>query len=417
MTKQHHHSPRLPLSGVRVTDLTMFWVGPFSTMFLANMGAQVIKIESAKRFDSVRVMGGARDKDPLEWATVFNGTNVNKLGITLDLDSTEGREMLKRFIAVSDVVSENFSARVGKNLGITWDFVHKANPSAIMVSMPGFGHGGPWENYVGFGPQFEQASGITYMSGYPDTTPMMQGGMSDPLAGLFGAVATMTALEHRRKTGRGQFIDMSSAEAITHMTSATLMDYTMNGRVRERMANKHSAWSPHGAFRCKGEDKWVAIVCRTDEEFAILCDAIGKPRLKDDLRFADVISRWDNQDALGKSITEWTKERTGAEIMALLQGKGVMAADVVDYTTVLQDPQLKARDFWWWIVRPVNGPEPMPYYGFPPKLSKTPAVIRKAPPRIGEDNDFVFSEILNLSPDEMQGLKERNIIGTTVKFG
>ncbi len=415
----------LPLSGVRVADLTQFWAGPFSTQFLGHLGAQVIKVEPAGRGDSVRTQGaGAGRPNFWEWAPIFNGTNVNKYGCTLDLGKPEGLELLRRLISVSDVVAENYSTRVIKNLGLGYEFVRRANPTAVLLSMPGFGHGGPWEHYVGFGPQFEEASGITYMSGYADREPIAHSAMTDPIGGMYAAVAVLIALEHRRRTGQGQYIDFSTTEGASYLNAAAILDYTMNGRVRERDANRHPAWAPHGAFPCKpalspaegGQDQWVAITVQTDAQFQALCGAMGRPELAKDARFADALSRWQNEAALREPIAAWTREREPREVMTLLQSRGVPAGAANNAASIVHDPQLKARDFIQWIDRPVNGGR-HPYYGFPAILSRTPVKARKAPPTLGEDNDFVFGEVLRLSNAELTDLKARGIISTEVKIG
>ena len=405
----------LPLEGVRVTDLTMFWAGPFGTQFLAHLGAQVIKIEPANRGDSVRLMGGAHD-NPLEWAPIFNGTNVNKYSATLDLGQPEGVELLTRLISISDVVAENFSTRVVKNLGIDYDFVRQANPTAIVLSMPGFGHGGPWEHYVGFGPQFEEASGVTYGSGYPDRPPIAHSAMADPIGGMYAAVAMLTALEHRRRTGQGQYIDFSTTEGVSFMNAGNIMDYTMNGRIRERNANRHAAWAPHGAFPCEGDDQWVAIAVQNDAQFKGLCEAMDRADLLSDARFADALSRHEHEADLRPLIAAWTSQHSPVEAMEALQGHGVPAGAANTPANVVDDPHIKDREFIQWIDRPVNDGI-HPYYGFPAKLSKTPITVRKATPTIGEDNPFVLSEVLALSDERLSELEKLGVIGTEVKLG
>ena len=404
-----------PLDGVRVTDLTMFWAGPFGTQFLAYLGAQVIKVEPANRGDSVRLMGGAH-ANPLEWAPIFNGTNVNKYSVTLNLSRPEGVDLLTRLISISDVVTENFSTRVIENLGIGRDFVRRANPTAVVLSMPGFGHGGPWEHYVGFGPQFEQASGITYYSGYPDKPPISHSAMADPIGGMYAAVAMLTALEYRRRTGRGQYIDLSTTEAATFLNARNIMEYTMTGRVRERNTNRHDAWAPHGAFPCAGDDQWVAISVRDDGEFAALCRVIEQPGLAEDTRFADALSRWQHEESLREPISAWTRLRSPQEAMRLLQEAGVAAGAAHTPASVVDDPHLKERDFIQRIHRDVNDGA-HPYYGFPAQLSKTPIKPYKATPTIGEDNDFVLGEVLHLSPGEVRDLEAQGVVGTEVRLG
>ncbi|MBI3743780.1 MAG: CoA transferase [Chloroflexi bacterium] len=409
----------LPLEGLRVCDLTQFWAGPFATQYLAHLGAEVIKVEPAGRGDSVRSQGSGHENF-WEWAPIFNGTNVNKHGCTLDIATKEGKDLLTRLISASDVVAENYSARVVKNLNLGYDYVRKVNPTAILLSMPGFGRGGPWEQYVGFGPQFEQASGITYASGYPDTEPIGNAAMSDPIGGMYAAIAIMIAIEHRKRTGEGQFIDFSTTEGIAFLNAYTLLDYTMNGRVRERNANKHVAWAPHGAYPCKasdrlgGNDEWVAITVQDDAQFAALCEAMGKPGLAQDERFADVLNRWEHEDALREQIAAWTRQHDSREVMRILQAKGVPAGATINHATVANDPQVKERDFLWYIDRPVNGGK-HPYYGFPAKLSKSQVRARKATPTVGQDNEYVYGDVLNLSKRQIEDLNRRGVIARTVR--
>ncbi|MBI3744606.1 MAG: CoA transferase [Chloroflexi bacterium] len=398
----------MPLTGIRVCDLTHFWAGPFATEYLAHFGAEVIKVEPPGRGDSQRSGGHGHDNF-WEWMPLFNGTNVNKRGCTLDLATPDGAALLDQIIAVSDVVAINLSARAARNLGVTYSRIRRVNPSVIMLSMLGFGEGGPWEQYVGFGPQFEQAAGITYISGYPDTEPIGHAAMPDPIAGMFGAIAVVTALEHRRRTGQGQRIDLSTTEGVALVNAGTVLEYTMSGQVRERHANKHLASSPHGAFRCQGNDSWLAIAVQNDDQFRALCETIGHPELISDPRFADLLSRSNNEATLREPIEAWTRLHDAHDAMTVLQRRGVPAGATINHATIVDDPQLKHREFLWWIDRPVNGGK-YPYYGFPAHLSKTPVRPWKPAPTLGEDNGYVFSEMLSLNREAMQSLEQRGIV-------
>ncbi|MBM4405348.1 MAG: CoA transferase [Chloroflexi bacterium] len=402
----------LPLEGIRVCDLTQFWAGPFATQYLANLGAEVIKIEPAGRGDRQRTSAVPRPNAG-EWVAIFNGTNVNKHGCTLDITTPEGKALLRHLISISDVVAMNMSARAVKKLGLEYDYVRSVNPTVVMLSMTGFGATGPWQEYVGFGPQFEQASGITYISGYPDLEPMGNPAMGDPIGGTFGAIAIMMALSHRRRTGQGQFIDLATTEGMSFINPYALLDYTMNGRIMERNANKHRLWSPHGAFPCKGHDEWVAIAVQSDAQFAALCACIGRPELAAAPRFADALSRWENEAALREPIAHWSRRHTNQEAAALLQQAGVPSGATVTHATVIDDPQLKHRDFFWWIDRPINEGK-HPYYGFPAQLSKTPVTARKIPPTLGEDNAYVYGDLLSLASAKMADLDRRGVIAKTV---
>ncbi len=403
----------LPLEGIRVCDLTQFWAGPFATQYLANLGAEVIKIEPAGRGDRQRTSAVPR-ANPGEWVAIFNGTNVNKQGCTLDITTADGKALLRRLISISDVVAINMSARAVKKLGLEYAYVRSVNPTAVMLSMTGFGATGPWQEYVGFGPQFEQASGITYISGYPDLEPMGNPAMGDPIGGTFGAIAILMALDHRRRTGQGQFIDLATTEGMSFINPYSSLDYTMNGRIKERNGNKHAIWSPHGAFPCKGHDEWVAVAVQSDGQFAALCRAIGRPELAQDERFADALSRWENEALLREPITHWTRQRDRREAVRLLQEAGVPCGATSTHATIVDDPQLKHRDFLWWIDRPINEGR-HPYYGFPARLSKTPITARKRPPTLGEDNGYVYGELLSLGRARMAELDKSGVIATAGK--
>ncbi len=222
--------PALPLQGIRIVDACIYWAGPMATMLLADLGAEVIKIESIQRIDNLRMLGGWPTPDGYEWSAAFNGTNRNKYGLTLNLNHPRGRDIFVRLVEISDIVTENFSPRVMENWGFTYDVLKGINPRLIMLSMPGFGTTGPWRNYVTYGPNIEMVSGMPTISGYPDGEPMMTGYIADPIAGLMGAVAVMTALRHRHRTGQGQRIDMSQMEAITTLMGGPVVEYSMNKR-------------------------------------------------------------------------------------------------------------------------------------------------------------------------------------------
>jgi crotonobetainyl-CoA:carnitine CoA-transferase CaiB-like acyl-CoA transferase len=403
----------LPLEGIRICDLTQFWAGPFATQYLAHLGAEVIKVEPAGRGDRQRTSAVPR-ANPGEWVAIFNGTNVNKHGCTLDITTPDGKALLRQLIAISDVVAINMSARAVKKLGLEYAYIRSLNPTAVMLSMTGFGASGPWQEYVGFGPQFEQASGITYISGYPDLEPMGNPAMGDPIGGTFGAIAILMALDHRRRTGQGQFIDLATTEGMSFINPHSLLDYTINGRIKERNGNKHAAWSPHGAFPCKGHDEWVAIAVQSDEQFAALCNAIGRPELAEDDRFADALSRWRNEALLREPISHWTRRHERMETLRLLQTAGVPSGATHTNATIVDDPHLKDRGFFWWLERPINEGK-HPYYGFPAHLSKTPVTARKLPPTLGEDNAYVYGDVLGLGGARIAELDKSGVIATVEK--
>lgn len=400
----------LPLQGVRIVDACIYWAGPMATMLLADLGAEVIKIESIQRLDHLRLLGGWPTPDGYEWSAAFNGANRNKYGITLNLNHPRGREVFKSLVKIGDIVTENFSPRVMENWGLTYDALKKINPRLIMLSMPGFGGTGPWRNYVTFGPNVEMVSGMPTISGYPDGGPMMTGYIADPAAGLMGAVAVMVALQHRHRTGEGQHIDMSQMEAITTFMGGPIMEYVMNGRVQPRRGNRHSSSAPHGVYRCKGDDQWVTITVSSEQGWARFCDVVGNPPWTKEPKFRDNTSRLQNHDDLDRLITEWTSQREKHEVMQALQGVGVAAGPVLTYAEILSDPHIKERGFFETITRPVTGTHPYP--GFPAKLSETPVTIRRPAPTLGQDNEHVLTKLLGMTEEEIKQLADEEIIGT-----
>ncbi len=400
----------LPLEGVRVVDSCIYWAGPMATMLLADLGAEVIKIESIQRIDLLRTQGGWPTPDGYEWSAAFNGANRNKYDVTLNLNDPRGRDIFKKLVGIGDIVAENFSPRVMENWGLTYDVLKEINPRLIMLSMPGFGATGPWRNYVTFGPNVEMVSGMPTISGYPDGKPMMTGYIADPIAGLAGAVAVMTALEHRRRTGEGQRIDLSQCEAVTALMGGPLMEFSMNGRLQERRGNRHHSNAPHGVYPCDGDDQWITIAVSSEREWAALCEAMGNPPWTRDAKFADMVSRSANHDELDTQISEWTSKRDKVDATRVLQQAGVAAMQVQSYADVLSDEHLVQRGLFETLTRPVTGTHPYP--GFPVKLSETPLSIRRPAPTLGQDNEYVLGELLGMTEQEIGQLAGDEVIGT-----
>ncbi|HEY48559.1 MAG TPA: CoA transferase [Dehalococcoidia bacterium] len=400
----------LPLQGVRIIDACIYWAGPMATMLLADLGAEVVKIESIQRLDFLRLLGGWPSADGYEFSAAFNGTNRNKYGITLNLNHPRGREIFKRLVEIGDVVTENFSPRVMENWGLTYDALKEIKPGLIMLSMPGFGTTGPWRNYVTFGPNVEMVSGMPTISGYPGGEPMMTGYIADPAAGLMGAVAVVVALQHRHRTGKGQHIDLSQIEAFTAFMGQAIIDYSMNNRMQPRRGNRHPSMAPHGVYPCKGDDDWVTITVSSDEEWDRLCDATGNPSWASEPKYTDAASRYSNHDELDKLMGEWTRQHDKHEVMQILQGAGVAAAPVLSYAEFLDDAHIKDRGFFETVTRPLTGTHPYP--GFPVKLSETPVTIRRPAPTLGQDNEYILKNLLGMTDDEINELVEAEIIGT-----
>jgi len=398
-----------PFAGIRICDLSFFWAGPYCTAYFGALGAEVIKVESIQRPDSFRF--GALVTD-LYWEAnaQWNSTNINKYGLTLDLTNPRGIELFKLLVKVSDVVIENFAPRVMQNFKLTYPVLKEIKQDIIMVSMPGYGMSGPWQDYIGFGLAFEQSSGVAHISGYPDGSPLALGGAADPIAGMHAAFAIQAALEYRRRTGKGQFIDISQTEVLTNFMGPAVIDYCLNGRVWGRMGNQDPVMAPHGVYPCKGTDMWVAIAVSSDEQWKAFCKAIGKPKLAEDERFASLNDRWANQEALNRLIGEWTIEREPYEAMAILQKAGIAAGAVNIPDSMHDEPHLKERGFFQEMTRDIIGTQL--FNTWPVRFSRTAVTMRPAP-KLGEHNDYVLGTVLGLSKAEIEELENSKIIGNS----
>ncbi len=413
---------KLPLEGIRVLDASIIYAGPYAGMLLASMGAEVIKIEAIQRPDQMRGAGlglGVPDNKPegnfWNQSAVLNATNRNKKDLTLDLTNPKGIDLFKELVKVSDVVLQNFTPRVMKNFGLGYEVLSSLNPSLIMLSSCGYGATGPYSDYRAMGMSMEGAIGLLYLTGYQDGPPVRaRVAFTDFQAARYNTLAILIALQNRRRTGRGQHIDMAQYECGTWWVGPAILDYTMNGRVQERTGNRHPFMAPHGCYRCQGSDNWVTIAAGNDEEWNSLCETMEQPTLADDPRFADSLSRLKHQDELDTIINEWTSQRDQNEVMNLLQSKGVAAGAVLNAKGVLSDPHLKARNMW---ERVTHLPEATNVGTriFPrmPWVSKNIDFPPSAPaPTLGQHNREVLQGILGLTDDQIKELEEEAIIGT-----
>ncbi len=400
---------KFALKGIRVADFSLIWAGPYLTMLLAYMGAEVIKVESMAHLDIVRRSPPWADNIfGIDRAGYFNTYNRNKLSISLDLHHAKGVEIAKRLIAISDILVENFTPRVMPSLGLGYEDAKELRPDIIYISLSGYGATGPLRNDICYGgPQMYQ-SGLASITGYPDGDPAaLPVFYGDPVGGLHGAFAVLAALRHRSTTGEGQYIDLSQWETLLAVMPEAIMEYTLNGRLRPRMGAGDDIMAPHGCYRCKGEIKFVAIAVASDEEWRALCQAMGMPELAADDRFSDRFRRWKNQDELDEILEEWTQNHTPYEVMERLQRVGVAATPSLNVQEFVEEPHLIARGFWVEDDHPEAGKRILP--GLPFKLSKTPGQICRHAPLLGGDNDYVYGELLGMAPQEIQGLVEEKV--------
>lgn len=421
----------LPLDGIRVMSLGQVWAGPFAEMHLADWGAEVIKVESTQRVMSssrgqmarppeivvksshplstwVNDEAGAR---PWNRCALFNFHGRNKLSCTMDMTKSRGRELFLQLIAKSDVLIENSAGGTMDKLGFGYPVVREANPRLIMVSLPAYGNFGPWKTFVGFGVHQEATSGHTWLRGYADTSPESNTSVyhADACAGTKAALAIMLALRHRRRTGKGQFVDMAQAEAALCHQADAVMDYTMNGRVRRTTGNRHSSAAPCGVYRCIGEDEWVTITVYGDGDWAGFCRALGNPEWTADERFSTTLSRWTNQDELDRLVEGWTRRRTSYEVMYALQKEGVAAGPVISNRDAFADPHLLERQHFQELYQEDCGAYLTPTFLW--RARNTPNRIRTPAVRLGEHNEYVYKQLLGVSDEEYAQLEREGHIG------
>ncbi len=416
--------PSLPLEGLRVVDLSMWFAGPMASRLLADMGAEVIKIESLGHIDPwrgparvtpiliERIPEMAAVEKPYNCSPGFNLQNRNKLGITLDLQTGQGKEIFKKLVKVSDIVLENYSPRVMNSLGIGYPVLREINPAIILMSLPALGSTGPDRDQVAFGQTIDCMSGMAYLTGYLGEEPMLQSGLSygDPLSGMNAAFAILAGLRQRRKTGEGMHIELSQVEGVISFNADSIMDYTMNGRIHERMGNRHPSMAPHGCYRCKGEDRWVVISIPSDSAWLRFCQAVGQPLWAEDNRFSDLPGRYSHQDELDRLIEAWTVRYDHYTVLDVLQKADIPAGPVLDAGELTKEPHLNERGFYEEVTHPEAGTHY--YIGMYARFSKTPGSIRMPAPCLGEHNHYVLGEILGMPEEEIAELERLGIIGT-----
>ena len=408
----------LPLSGVRVLDLAQVYAGPTCTRLFSDLGADVIKVEGLTRMDITRnfvMPENNSEEDYWNKAGYFLLRNGGKRSLTLDFSEESGGagvDVVKRLIPRCDVVVESFTPHVMEKFGLDYASLTKIKPDIIMLSMSGYGQYGAWRDFSGYGMGLEAASGLCSLTGYPGGDPLRTGiSFTDPYSGIVGAGAALSALVYRRRTGKGQYIDLSEQESAIPVVGYALMDYAMNGRQPQRIGNRSHWYAPQGCYPCAGNDNWVVITVRDDAEWTAFCGATGHPEWAQDKRFADVASRFKNHDALDGLITAWTREQDHADAMQRLQAAGVVAAAVLNPKQALLDPHLKERAFFD-RVETLHGPRPVPHQ-LGAKFSDFEMPTARRAPKLGEHNHEVLQELLGMGDDEIKDLEERKVIGDT----
>jgi len=399
---------KYPLEGYRAVDFSWVWAGPLLGMILADMGAEVIKVETNKRLDSARLTPGRSTVGP-ETDFVFHSMNRNKLGVTIDMSQPKGAELIKELIKISDIALENFSPRGLKNLKLDYSVLSEVNPRLVMISLPAAGQYGSLSDIVTYAPSLGALCGYSSLIGYPgervlgEQTPYL-----DVNSAIHGAFAVMAALYYRENTGKGQYIDMAQIETGASTIGEAFMEYFMNGRVMGTAGNRSPVMAPHNNYPCKGEDKWVSIAVKTEEEWRGFCDALGNPPWTGEERFADRASRMQNVEELDRLVSAWTLDFTYYEAMDILQKMGVAATPCLDLTERFSEPHFESRETHFQVEHPATGVDIIA--GIPFKLSETPCEVRRPAPMLGEHNDYVFGELLGKGKEEIAQLIEAQVI-------
>ena len=413
---------RQALAGVRVIDLSQVFAGPYATKLLADMGAEVIRIECAARSGRGGALPRLRpggdfgaafpDGDTGEHSynrfAYYNEVNRNKLAATIDLSKPRGVEVFKRLVKISDVVVENFSPRVMPNFGLGYEVLKGINPRIIMISISAYGQNGPYRDYVSYGEGIEAMSGLSKLTAYPDGAPLKPGtAYADATAGLHAAFAIMAALRYRRVKGVGQYIDLSMREALTPLLGEAIMDCRMNHRPAKPMGNRHPKIAPHGCYPAKGNDKWIAIAVESDGEWRALCKAMDNPAWSRDSRFATNNGRLAHRDELDELISRWTCGCDNIELAEMLQSHGIKAGAVLNAADLVNDPHLRERGFFEMVEHPEAGVHIMP--GVSWKMSRTPGRVERPAPCFGQHNRHVFGRLLGMSDKEIEEMAREGV--------
>lgn len=398
-----------PLAGIRVADFTWVWAGPYCSLQLAHLGAEVIRIETNTRICVTRMLPPWADGDfGINRSGYFNQYNQGKLSVALDLKQARAIEIAKQLVAKCDIVCENFAAGVMDRMGLGYQTLRQIKPDVIMIALSGYGASGPESHYVSYGPAQVPLSGLSSVTGYHGWPPMHVGiSYGDPNGGLHGAFAVLAALFHRARTGRGQYIDLSQQETSVSVLGEAVTEYTMNGTQPVRDGNRDPHMAPHGVFRCAGDERWVAIAARTDADWQRLAGIIDSS-LATDARFTTLTDRKANEDALEAVIGQWTATRSPTEVTAVLQAADIPAFPSMSNRDLATDSHLNSAGFFVSLTHPEVGTRQ--HAGIPWRLSRTPTAVRRAAPCLGQHTDYVMHDLLGYSSTEIQRLKDDHVL-------
>ena len=398
------------MAGYRVLDFGWVLAGAIPGMVLADMGAEVIKVETRQRLDYMRqgrpIIGTERDP---EQHPMFHNVNRGKLSVTLNTNHQEAVELARRLVTHCDVVLENFSPGVMHRLGLGYEDLKAIKEDIIMVSISSHGQTGPLRDLRAYAPSIGAMAGLDSTLGYEGERPLgLKHAYADISGALHAVFATVSALHQRQRTGRGQYVDLSMLRATVATMGAGLMEYEATGRVLGPKGNYDPTMAPYGNYPCQGEDRWVSIAVANDEEWRGLAQAMGSPNWTTEDRFASRYQRQRHRGELDDQLSEWTSQRDAWEITELLQSHGVAAIPVMDAEERLHDRHNQERGLYHEIEHPSLGVEPI--FNLMWNLEKTPPSIRSHAPLLGQHNQQVLCDMLGLSPSELSDLEQRQIV-------
>ncbi len=426
---------RLPLEGLRVLEITVVWAGPYCGSFLADLGAEVIRVESTKTFvpltrgaaprltqteiDNLPLYSGGTPGRvpglrPFNRSPMFNSHARNKLSMTVNLLDPGGREIFDRLVSISDVLIENNPTETMEKLDISYEALKAVKDDIIMLRMPAYGSTGPYRDYRAHGVHIEGVVGHTMLRGYEDTDPSYNTTvlMSDAAAGAQGAFAVLAALRHRKRTGEGQLVELGQAENVFPFLGEYYLDYRMNGRTHASLGNRHHS-ALQNCYPCApardNDDRWVVITVYDDEQWYALCDVIGAKHLAADGELADAAARHARQPEIDAAISAWTRTQSPEAVMTILQQRGVPAGAVMNQADAFADPHIRDRGFFREASQEDCGTHlyPGPLY----QMSETPLSIRRGPVMFGQDNEYVYRELLGYTAEEYTAFEAGGHIG------
>ena len=428
---------RLPLEGLRVLEITVVWAGPYCGSFLADLGAEIIRVESTKAFvpltrgaaphltraeiDNLPLYSGGTPgrmpgDRPFNRSPMFNSHARNKRSMTVNLLDPGGREIFDRLVAISDVLVENNPTETMEKLGISYESLKAVKDDIIMLRMPAYGSTGPYRDFRAHGVHIEGVVGHTMLRGYEDTDPSYNTTvlMSDAAAGAQGAFAVLAALRHRKRTGEGQLVELGQAENVFPFLGEYYLDYAMNGRTHGTLGNRHPR-AIQNCYPCAGENRWVVITVYDERQWLALCDVIEAESLAQDDELADAQARLSRQPEIDAAVSAWTRRQSSESAMRTLQERGIPAGPVMNQADAFADPHIESRGFFREAFQEDCGTHlyPGPLY----QMSRTPLGIRRGPVMFGQDNEYVYRELLGYSAEEYAAFEAAGHVGTDYADG